>query len=97
MVLQFVEKGFYFSENSFQSQNFENLQNFQWLSHKNKPISQTESYFEIPKYRFLENHVLSAGFKIKPLRKCVSCVKIKTNLNFAVIVDEPPFLNICTL
>ena len=44
MVIQFFEKGFRFSENLFQS--IENVQNFQWLSHKSMPISQTEGYFE---------------------------------------------------
>ena len=47
-VLKFFEKGFYFSENSFQSESIENVQNFQWLSHKYMPISQTKGYFESP-------------------------------------------------
>ena len=32
--------------------------NFQWLSHKNTPVSQTEGYFENPWYRFLEESML---------------------------------------
>ena len=48
MVLQFCERGLRSSENVFQSLSIENVQNFQWLSHKNMPISQTEGYFENP-------------------------------------------------
>ena len=48
MVLQVFEKGFRFWENWFQSYNIENVQNFQLLSHKNMPISQTEGYFKNP-------------------------------------------------
>ena len=47
-VLQFFEKGFRFSENSFKSKSIENGQNFQSLSHKNITISQTEGYFKNP-------------------------------------------------
>ena len=48
MVPQFFEKGFSFPENLFQNQSNENVQNFQWLSHKNMQISQTEDYFKNP-------------------------------------------------
>ena len=39
-VLQFFEKDFGFREILLQSQSTENIQNFQWLLHKNLPISQ---------------------------------------------------------
>ena len=48
MVLQFFKKGSHFPENLFQSESIENVWNFQWLLHKNLPISQTEGYFENP-------------------------------------------------
>ena len=47
-VLQFFEKSFRFPENLFQSLSIGNFRNFHWLSHKNMPIFQTESYFENP-------------------------------------------------
>ena len=53
MVLWFFEKALHFSWNIFQSWNIENVQNFQWLSHKNIPISQTEGYFKNSWYCFL--------------------------------------------
>ena len=48
MVLQFLEKGFDFPENLFQSESIEIVLNFHGLSHKNMPISQTEGCFENP-------------------------------------------------
>ena len=75
MVLQLIEKGFRFSEKSFQSSSIEKVQNFQWLPHKNMPISQTEDYFEktlVPAFRrSYRIDALSVGFKLKPLRKNV--------------------------
>ena len=44
--LQFFEKGFRFSENLFQSYGINNVQNFQWLSHKITPIYQKKDYFK---------------------------------------------------
>ena len=45
-VVQFFEKSFRFSEHSFKSESIENGQNFQLLSHKNMPISQTDGNFK---------------------------------------------------
>ena len=45
-VPQVFGKRFCFPENLFQIQSIENIQNFHWLSHKNIPISQMESYLE---------------------------------------------------
>ena len=47
-LLQFFEKDFCFSKDLFQSSSIKDVQNFQWLSGKNMPISQTEGYFENP-------------------------------------------------
>ena len=44
----FLKKFLVFSENLFQSNDIENVQNFHWLSRKNMPISQTEGCFENP-------------------------------------------------
>ena len=46
MVLQFFEKVFRLSEYLCQSWSIEKVQNFHWLWHKSRPISQTEGYFE---------------------------------------------------
>ena len=85
MVPHFFEKGFSFPENSFQDQSNENVQNFQWLSHKNMQISQTEGYFENPLYHFLEEPILLLlVLKSNLSEKVFSSVKTKTNLNFAM-------------
>ena len=68
MVLQCFEKGLLFLKNFFQ--NFENVQNFQWFSHKNMPIPQTESFFK-NLYHFLQDP-LPASFKVKSIRRSVS-------------------------
>ena len=44
-VPSFLKKAFVFSKNLLESWNIENVQNFQWLSHKNMSISETKSYF----------------------------------------------------
>ena len=41
-------KVFRFPENLFKSWSIENIQKFNWLSHKSMPICQTEGYFENP-------------------------------------------------
>ena len=46
-------KGFVFSRKLFQ-----NVQNFQWVSQKNMPISQTECCFKNSWYHFLEQPML---------------------------------------
>ena len=43
-VLQIFEKDFWFFKKSVSK--VQNVQNLQWLSHKNVPVSQTEDYFE---------------------------------------------------
>ena len=48
-------------------------------------ISQTESYFENPYYRFVENSMLFLlALKQKLLEKAFSCIKKKINPDFAV-------------
>ena len=49
----FFEKGFRFPENLFQSCSIENVQNFQWLSHENMPMSQKKTILN--QYSFLED------------------------------------------
>ena len=43
---------------------------------------------KIPSAVFRRTHALSIGFKMKSLKKAFSCVKAKTNANFAVKVAE---------
>ena len=51
-------------------QSIENVQNCQWLSHKNKPISQMQHYFEnSPVPVFGRAYALSVDFKMKSLEK----------------------------
>ena len=57
-VFQSFEKSFRFLDNLFQSWSPENVQNFEWSSRKNMPISQTEGYFENAWYLFLEDAML---------------------------------------
>ena len=73
----------------FKVKSIENVQNFPWLSHKNIPISQMESYFENPLYRLLEQpNLFLLSLKWKLWDKAFSCVKTKTNSNFAVKLVE---------
>ena len=51
-------KIFVFQKIDFKVKSIENVQNFHWLSHKSKLISQTEGYFENPWYIFLEEPML---------------------------------------
>ena len=44
----FLKMVFVFQKIYFKVKSIENVQNFHWLSHKNMPISQTESYFGSP-------------------------------------------------
>ena len=48
------------------------------------PISQTESYFENLKHRFLEKSMLSLLALRNLYKTAFSCVKTKTKPNFAV-------------
>ena len=57
-MLQFFEKDLRFSENLFQTWSIKNVLDFQWLSYKNMPISQTEGYFKNPQGRFLEEPII---------------------------------------
>ena len=49
---------FVFQKIDFKVKSIENVQNFHWLSHKSKLISQAEGYFENPWYIFLEEPML---------------------------------------
>ena len=50
-------------------------------------ISQAEGYIENVLF-FRRIHALSLGYKMKPKNKAFSCVKTKTNPNFAVKIGE---------
>ena len=81
MLLQFFGKGLRkCGFRKFQSQSIENVQNSQWLSHKNILIFQTEGYFKNPWYGLLaKTYALSVGFKMKPLKwKCFSVLRQKS-------------------
>ena len=54
----FLKMVFVFQKICFKVKVLKTFFNFQWLSHKNMPISQTEGYFENPLYRFLEEPML---------------------------------------
>ena len=78
-----------FSENLFKSQRIENIQNFQWLSHKSKPISQIQGYFENPSNWFIEAPMLFLlVLKWNLWEKAFSSVTTKTNSDFAEKVAE---------
>ena len=53
-----LKEVFVFQEIYFKVKSIENVKNFLWLSHENILTSQTESYFENPWYRFLEEPML---------------------------------------
>ena len=87
-------------------------QEFEWLSHKNLPIPQTEGYFKNLSYFFSEEPMLFLlGLKWHLLEKAFCCVKTKSKSNSAVnpvemlkeatinfcLFDESHFPNICTL
>ena len=86
---QFFEKSSRFPENLFQSESIENVWNFHWLSRKNRPISQTEGFFENTYYCFSEEPMLFLlALKWKLSEKTFSNVKTKTNSSVAVKVTE---------
>ena len=71
-----------FSENLFQSESAENVQNFQSLSHKNMSTSQMEGCFKNPKYLFLDKPMLA--LKWKHHGKAFCSIKTKKNSSFAI-------------
>ena len=56
----FLWKRFSFFRKFVLKLSIENVQTFQWLSHKDIPIFQTEGYFENPKYCFSKEHFQSS-------------------------------------
>ena len=83
---RFFEKCVRFSENLSQNWSLEKAQNFQWLSHKNMLISQTESYAENPCHRFLKKWVIL--FLLGSNTERFTLFKTKPNSNFGVKVAE---------
>ena len=67
MVL--FEKGFRFSDNLFQSESIENVQNFQWLSHDDLSNGGLFRKYLVKFFRRI--YALSRGFKMTPLRQGV--------------------------
>ena len=58
LYFSFFKKIFVFQKIYFNDLVLKTFKNFQWLSHKNMSISQTECYFENPYDRLLEKSVL---------------------------------------
>ena len=73
----YLKKLFVFQKICFKVKKIENVQKFHRLSHKNIPK-------KIQEIIFRRTDALSVGFKMKPLKKEFSIVRIKTNSNFAV-------------
>ena len=67
-VLLFSKKGFCFPENLFQSYSIKNVQNFQWLSHKNMSLLNGGLFWKPLLLFFRKANALPVSSKMEPLR-----------------------------
>ena len=78
-------KRFSFSKKFISKLKYWNVQNFQWQSHENMPVSRTEGYYENPLHYFLEGPmIIELALKWNLQEKAFSSVKTKSNAYFSV-------------